>query len=47
MSRLIVASACALFLVACSKPEPIAPANPTPGVAATVSQVKMELGKDV
>ena len=47
MNRLFVASACALFLVACSKPEPTAPNNPTPGAAATVSQVKLELGKTV
>lgn len=37
MSRLFVTSACALFLVACSKPEPTAP----------VSQVKLELGEDI
>jgi PBP1b-binding outer membrane lipoprotein LpoB len=47
MSRLFAASACALFLVACSKPEPTAPNNPTPGSAATVSQVKLELGEAV
>lgn len=47
MNRLFVASACALFLVACSKPEPTAPRNPTPGAAATVSQVKLELGEDI
>jgi hypothetical protein len=47
MNRLIVASACALFLVACSKSETASPANPTPGAAATVSQVKLELGKKV
>ena len=49
MNRLFVASACALFLVACSKPVTTPPANPTPtpAAAATVSQVKMELGKDI
>lgn len=47
MNRLFVASACALFLVACSKPEPTAPSNPMPGAAATVSQVKLELGEDI
>ena len=51
MNRPFVASACALFLVACSKSETAPPTNPTPnptpGAAATVSQVKLELGKDV
>lgn len=47
MNRLLVASASALFLVACSKTEPMAPTNPTPGAAATVAQVKLELGEDV
>ena len=48
MNRLLVAGGIALFLVACSKPEsaPASPA-PTPGAAATVAQVKLELGKDV
>ncbi|MFY9345006.1 MAG: hypothetical protein WAT39_21125 [Planctomycetota bacterium] len=47
MNRLFVASACALFLVACSKTEATPPTNPTPGAAATASQVKMELGKPI
>ena len=48
MNRLIVVSACALFLVACSKSESSPPTtNPTPGAAATASQVKLELGKKV
>jgi len=47
MNRLIVASACALFLVACSKSESNAPTNPTPGAAATATQAKLELGKSI
>lgn len=47
MNRPFVASACALFLVACSKSESAPPTNPTPGAAATASQVKLELGKVV
>jgi len=39
MNRLCVASACALFLVACSKVEPTAPPNPVPGVAADASKI--------
>lgn len=47
MNRPFVTSACALFLVACSKSEPTAPNSPPPGAAATVSQVKLELGEDI
>lgn len=47
MNRLFVASACALFLVACSKTESNTPNNPTPGAVATASQVKLELGETV
>lgn len=47
MNRPFVASACALFLVACSKSsESAAPTNPTAGAAATASQVKIVLRKD-
>jgi hypothetical protein len=48
MNRLIVAGATALFLVACSGESTSTPSGNTPAsAAATSSQVKLELGKNI
>lgn len=49
MNRLLVAGACALFLVACTKPEspPTPTGNPPATAAQTDAKTVLELGREI